>query len=123
MASRTRHALRFFDAPIKTTMRGKRLLEDSNTNKGSGFTEKERTDFQLVGLLPPQVNSLEEQVQRAYAQYRTHQTALGRNIFLTSLRDQNVVLYYRLIEDHLSEMFSIIYTPTEGEAIANYSQL
>lgn len=56
-------------------------------------------------------------------QYRTHRTDIGRNLFLASMKEQNTVLYYRLLQDHLKEMFSIIYTPTEGEATANYSRI
>ena len=74
-------------------------------------------------LIPSRINTLEEQTSRAYEQYLTHRTPLGRNVFMTSMKEQNTVLYYRLLEDHLKEMFSIIYTPTEGDAIADYSRL
>lgn len=102
---------------------GMSLLQTPFFNKGSAFSKEERQDFGLEGLLPSQINSLEEQVERAYDQYRTQHTPLGKNTFMTSLKDQNDILYYRLIQSHLKEMFPIIYTPTEGEAIANYSRL
>jgi len=99
------------------------LLETPLFNKGSAFTKEERETFGLTGLLPSRINTLEEQVNRAYEQYQTHRTPLGKNTFMTSLKDQNEVLFYRLILDHLKEMFPVIYTPTEGEAIANFSRL
>lgn len=99
------------------------MLNTPYLNKGTAFTEDERTQFDLNGLLPVKVNTLEEQVKRAYDQYNTHKTSLGKNTFMTSMKEQNEVLYYRLILDHLKEMFPIIYTPTEGDAIADYSRL
>ncbi len=110
-------------APIPCSLTGLALLQSPLYNKGAAFTKQERRDFDLVGLLPSNVATLEEQAQRAMQQYQTHRTEIGRNIFLTSMKEQNVVLYYRLLQDHLKEMFSIIYTPTEGEAIANYSRI
>jgi malate dehydrogenase (oxaloacetate-decarboxylating) len=62
-------------------------------------------------------------VKRAYEQYSSRPNDIAKNTFMTSMKEQNEVLYYRLILDHLKEMFSIIYTPTEGEAIANFSRL
>ena len=99
------------------------LLQTPYLNKGTAFTKEERKAFGISGLLPAQVSTLEEQMQRAYEQYHTHRTSLGKNVFLTSLKDQNEVLYYRILQDHLKEIFPIIYTPTEGEAIARYSRL
>jgi malate dehydrogenase (oxaloacetate-decarboxylating) len=63
------------------------------------------------------------QVQRAYEQYSQKTTDIGKNTFMTSLKSQNEVLYYKVIQTHLKEMMPIIYTPTEGKAIANYSRL
>ncbi|KAK5019495.1 NAD-dependent malic enzyme, mitochondrial [Cryomyces antarcticus] len=99
------------------------LLRSPYLNKGSAFTPEERHEFKLHGLLPPNVQTLEEQVERAYAQYSNCGDALAKNTFMTSMKEQNEVLYYGLIQDHLKEMFPIIYTPTEGEAIQNYSRL
>ncbi|KAK7528191.1 NAD-dependent malic enzyme 1 [Phyllosticta citriasiana] len=109
--------------PIDCALTGSALLNDPYFNKGSAFTPEERAEFKLHGLLPPNVQTLDEQVKRAYQQYRSHSDDLAKNTFMTSMKEQNAVLYYRLIHDHLKEMFSIIYTPTEGDAIANYSRL
>ncbi|CAI6334857.1 unnamed protein product [Periconia digitata] len=107
----------------ETTLTGNALLRTPYFNKGSAFTKAERDTFELHGLLPANVQTLEEQVKRAYAQYSSRSDDLAKNTFMTSMKEQNDVLYYRLILDHLKEMFSIIYTPTEGDAIANYSRL
>lgn len=69
------------------------------------------------------INTLKDQVERAYQQYSSRTNDLAKNTFMTSMKEQNQVLYYALLEKHLKEMFSIIYTPTEGEAIARFSQL
>lgn len=109
--------------PQECALTGAALLQCPYFNKGSGFPQHERETFSLVGLLPSRINTLDEQARRAYEQYQNCGTALAKNTFLTSLKDQNEVLFYRLVQDHLQEMFPVIYTPTEGDAIANYSRL
>ncbi|KAJ9633376.1 NAD-dependent malic enzyme, mitochondrial [Knufia peltigerae] len=109
--------------PQDCALTGTALLQTPYMNKGTAFTNEERKEFGLSSLVPARVNTLDEQVKRAYEQFQARRTALGKNTFMTSLKDQNEVLYYRLIQDHLKEMFPIIYTPTEGEAIARYSRL
>lgn len=99
------------------------LLKNASYSKGSAFPEGERREFGLRGLLPSRVQTLEQQVERAYDQYQERSTDIGKNTFMTSLKVQNEVLYYKLIQTHLKEMFPIIYTPTEGTAIAKYSKL
>ncbi|MCJ1426142.1 NAD-dependent malic enzyme, mitochondrial [Sticta canariensis] len=109
--------------PLECNLTGTALLTSPYYNKGSAFPPDERREFKLHGLLPPNVQPLESQVKRAYEQYSSCQDALTKNTFMTSLKDQNIVLYYKLIQNHLKEMFGIIYTPTEGEAIQNFSRL
>lgn len=121
--SKFSHLLLSTSGQLECALTGQALLQTPFFNKGSAFPNEEREAFGLTGLLPSRINTLEDQVKRAYEQYRTHHTPLGKNTFMTSLKDQNEVLYYRLIQDHLKEMFFVIYTPTEGEAIANYSSL
>ena len=72
------------------------LLETPAFNKGSAFTAEERKTFHLHGLLPPNVQTLEEQVIRAYSQYNSRPDALAKNTFMTSMKEQNEVLYYRV---------------------------
>ncbi|KAG0652187.1 NAD-dependent malic [Hyphodiscus hymeniophilus] len=109
--------------PQDCAVTGSALLNTPYFNKGAGFPADERTEFKLTGLLPQHVSTLEQQVKRAYQQYSSRQDDLAKNTFMTSLAYQNQVLYFRLIQEHLKEMFSIIYTPTEGDAIQNYSRL
>ncbi|KAF2168467.1 hypothetical protein M409DRAFT_65437 [Zasmidium cellare ATCC 36951] len=109
--------------PQDCALTGPALLHTPYLNKGTAFTSSERKEFDLVGLLPSAVNTLEDQVKRAYDQYSARRTPLGKNTFMTSMKEQNEVLYYKLIQKHLKEMFPIIYTPTEGDAIADYSRL
>lgn len=109
------------EGPIECDLRGFQLLNSPIYNKGSAFTIEERQAFGLTGLLPSQVNTLDEQVERAYQQFQYLKTPLAKNDFCTSMRIQNKVLYYELVRRHIREMLPIIYTPTEGDAIANYS--
>lgn len=102
---------------------GLELLNKPSFNKGSAFTSAERRAFKLETLLPTVVNTLEEQVSRAYGQFKMMPNNLMKNSFCQSMRDQNQVLFYALITKHLKEMMSIIYTPTQGDAIAQYSKL
>ncbi|EXJ85345.1 malate dehydrogenase (oxaloacetate-decarboxylating) [Capronia coronata CBS 617.96] len=109
--------------PLKVPLSGRLLLDSPFYNKGTCFTIQEREDFGLKGLLPTNIQKLDEQVTRAYQQYCNQPDDLQKNTFMTSMAEQNIVLYYRLIQDHMKEMFSIIYTPTEGDAIENYSRI
>ncbi|KAJ5404949.1 Malic enzymeNAD-binding [Penicillium sp. CMV-2018d] len=103
--------------------KGTSLLQSAQLNKGSAFPDNERSTFKLHSLLPPNIQTLDEQVQRAYQQYKSRPDDLAKNTFLASMKAQNEVLYYKLVQTHLKEMFSVIYTPTEGDAIQNYSRL
>ncbi len=120
---------RYSHLPLSTSgqmdcaLRGAVLLNHPMFNKGSAFPAEERHEFGLTGLLPASEQTLEQQVQRAYQQYSTRADDLAKNTFLTSLREQNYVLFYRLAQDYLKEMFSVLYTPTEGDAIQDYSRL
>ncbi|TKA67672.1 hypothetical protein B0A55_08649 [Friedmanniomyces simplex] len=108
---------------VFTTLTGSSLLQTPALNKGTAFPASERKEFGLQGLIPSRINTLDEQCQRAYDQYQSRPNALAKNTFMTSLKEQNEVMYYALIQRHLKEMFPIIYTPTEGEAIQNYSRV
>ncbi len=109
--------------PQDCALTGSALLRNPYLNRGTAFTIEDRDTFNLGGLLPTKINSLQDQVNRAYDQYQTHRTPLGKNAFMSSMKAQNEVLYYKLIQDHLKETFPIIYTPTEADAIADYSRL
>ncbi|KAI1872153.1 uncharacterized protein JN550_004356 [Neoarthrinium moseri] len=109
--------------PVDCAVSGTVLLNTPYFNKGSAHTADERRDFDLTGLLPTSVQTLEQQAKRAYQQYSSRQDDLAKNTFLTSMKEQNLVLYYKLLQDHMQEMFSVVYTPTEGDAIENFSRL
>ncbi|KAL5631430.1 hypothetical protein ACGC1H_007077 [Rhizoctonia solani] len=104
-------------------LQGEALLNNPKWNKGLAFTAEERKVFGLNGRLPSSVQTLDKQCKRAYQQYSSRESAVLKNSFLQSLKQQNWVLYYSLLARHLKEMMPIIYTPTEAEAIANYSHL
>jgi malate dehydrogenase (oxaloacetate-decarboxylating) len=106
----------------RTTLRGRQVLADPRINKGTAFSDGERGDLGLIGLIPAAHFTLGDQVARVYAQYRAQPDDLARNVTLTALHDRNEVLFYRLLTDHLSEMLPIVYTPTVGRAIQQYSQ-
>ena len=102
---------------------GQSLLENPIFNKGSAFSEKERDLYGLRGLLPPHIDTIEEQVARAYGAFLEAQDDLQRHIFLRQLQDTNEVLFYRLLLGHIEEMLPIVYTPTVGLACEQFSHI
>lgn len=106
---------------LETSLKGSDLQRAPCLNKGSAFTAEERRAFHLTGRLPESVESLDEQVKRAYHQYQEKRSNLGKNVFLNGLHDNNEVLFYKLVSEHLEEMLPVIYTPTVGEAVEKYS--
>src|SRR5262245_7151839 len=102
---------------------GMDLLDRPRLNKNTAFTEEERKKFGLHGLLPPQVESLDEQVVRAYEAYRRKDEDLERHIYLRALQDTNEVLFYRLLLDHVEEMTPIVYTPVVALACQQFSHI
>ncbi len=102
---------------------GPTLLETPLLNKGSAFTQIERENFNLAGLLPPRFETIEEQVERCYQQYSSFRDNLNKHIYLRAIQDNNETLYYRLVRDHIDEMMPIIYTPTVGDACEQFSDI
>ena len=100
---------------------GARVLEDPLTNKGTAFSEEERSGLGLRGLLPAVVETLEQQVRRRYRAYQEQPTDVARHINLRALQDTNEMLFYRLVSDHIEEMLPILYTPTVGLACQSFS--
>jgi malate dehydrogenase (oxaloacetate-decarboxylating) len=109
------------DGAWRTILRHRQVLADPRINKGTAFSDAERSSLGVTGLIPAGHMTLDEQESRVYAQYRRQTTDLARNVLLTEVRDRNEVLFYRVLASHLSEMLPIIYTPTVGQAIENYS--
>ncbi|HTW55712.1 MAG TPA: NAD-dependent malic enzyme [Thermoplasmata archaeon] len=103
--------------------RGMELLDSPTRNKGTAFTLEERAALGLHGLLPPYVETLDDQVARAYGAFRRKDDDLERHIFLRALQDTNEVLYYRLLLDHLEEMMPVVYTPVVALGCQEFSHI
>jgi malate dehydrogenase (oxaloacetate-decarboxylating) len=99
------------------------LLDTPLLNKGTAFTNEERTMLGLHGLLPPQVETLDQQVIRAYGAYQRKNDDLERHIYLRALQDTNEVLFYRLLLDHMEEMMPLVYTPVVALACEHFSHI
>jgi len=108
---------------IATSLSGQLLLDNPLSNKGSAFSIDERRELGLIGLLPAHFSTIEEQLTRTYENYQRKQSDLGRYVFLTALQDRNETLFYRLLEEHITEMMPIVYTPTVGEGCRQYSHV
>jgi malate dehydrogenase (oxaloacetate-decarboxylating) len=109
--------------PLYISYAGPSLLETPLLNKGTAFTEKERLTFNLIGLLPPRYESIDEQVERAYQQFSSFAKPVNKHIYLRGVQDNNETLFYRLLREHLVEMLPIIYTPTVGDACEHFSDI
>src|ERR1041385_3579299 len=111
------------ETTITTTLSGQLLLDNPLLNKGSAFPEDERRELGLAGLLPTHCSTIEEQLARTYENYRRKESDLERYVFLTALQDRNEILFYRLLQEHITEMMPIVYTPTVGEGCRQYSHV
>jgi malate dehydrogenase (oxaloacetate-decarboxylating) len=109
--------------PLYIPYAGSSLLETPLLNKGSAFSEEERSHFNLTGLLPPRFETIDEQVERAYMQYRSFETNLNKHIYLRAIHDNNETLFFKLVQANLAEMMPIIYTPTVGDACEQFSDI
>ena len=108
---------------LPTVLTGRQLLENPLLNKGTAFNYDERTDLDLHGLLPPHVESLDEQSHRTYKSFSLKPTPILKHIYLRSLQDTNETLFYSMVQDHLEEMLPMIYTPVVGQACQRFSDL
>jgi malate dehydrogenase (oxaloacetate-decarboxylating) len=102
---------------------GMDLLNRQGLNKGTAFTNDERSKLGLHGLLPPQVETLEEQVVRAYEAYKRKDEDLERHIYLRAVQDTDEVLFYRLLLERIEEMTPIVYTPVVALACEQFSHI
>ncbi len=107
----------------KKRPKGIDLLRDERLNKGTAFSEEERDALKLRGLLPPHINTLEEQEERVLWNLQHKPTPLEKYIFMIGLQDRNETLFYRTVIDHVYDLMPIIYTPTVGEACAKYGHI
>ena len=110
-------------ASFETSLSGYELLADPLLNKGTAFTETERNAFDLHGLLPPSIGTLDEQVSRRLQVLRGLATDLERYAFLRDLHDTNETLFFALLGQNLEELLPIVYTPTVGDGCQQFSRL
>ena len=103
--------------------KGSEWLNNPVFNKGTAFTEAERDALGLRGLLPPHVQTMDEQVQRVMANFHRKADDLERYIQIVGLQDRNETLFYRVVMDNLEEMMPIIYTPTVGKACQEFGHI
>jgi malate dehydrogenase (oxaloacetate-decarboxylating) len=108
---------------ISTPRKGEAVLTDSFLNKGTAFTAREREELDILGLVPPAIFSIEQQLKRVYESFCAKQTPLEKYVYLAGLHDRNEVLYYRLVHEHIDEMMPIVYTPVVGEACQKFSHI
>ncbi len=108
---------------VEVTLKAQEILRTPLLNKGTGFTDEERSELDLHGLLPSHVSTIEEQTERRYANFKSKPTDIEKYVYLTALQDRNEVLFYRVALEHCEEMLPFIYTPTVGDASLDYSNL
>ncbi|MEN3332963.1 MAG: hypothetical protein V7641_2328 [Blastocatellia bacterium] len=108
---------------LEVSLTGYDLLDKPLLNKGTAFPENERREFGLLGLLPPHAAAVEEQLERTYGHFKHKESDIERYIFLISLQDRNETLFYRLLQEHITEMMPIIYTPVVGQGCQQYSRI
>ena len=99
------------------------VLNDPFLNKGTAFTLEERKELELIGLLPPQIQTIDEQAEQVYAQYKSKEPLINKRRFLMEIFDTNRTLFYYLFSKHVVEFMPIVYDPVIAENIENYSEL
>ena len=108
---------------MRVSLTGSALLRLAATNKGTAYPDDERVALGLDGLLPPHISTLEEQITRVRAAYLREPTPIAKYQHLRALQDRNELLFYAVLERYLAEMMPIIYTPTVGDAVKQFSHL
>lgn len=99
------------------------LVGNPVLNKGMGFTEAERVEFDLHGLVPPRVATLQEQSDRSYEAFSNKKTELEKYLYLRDLQDSNETLFYYVLTQHVEEIMPIVYTPTVGLGCQRFSHV
>ena len=105
------------------SIKGQKLLRNPMLNRGSAFTQEERAAAGVRGLLPPAVETLELQAQRAIEQLRSYELPIHRYVYLDTLHNTNETLFYKVVSDYIEEVMPVIYTPTVGEACQKFSHI
>src|SRR3954470_1826906 len=102
---------------------GYRRLRDARANKGSAFTEAERREYRIEGLLPPSVCSLELQVARTHAELANLADDLQKYLLLSDLQARNETLFYAVLMSNPAAFMPVVYTPTVGEACQKFDRI
>ncbi len=123
MVKTRRYHLESMDEPLQVIVRGTDILNEPLLNKGTAFTNEEREQLGLRGLVPPKVTAIDEQVLRVLENFRRKTDPLEKFIYLTSLHDRNETLYYKVLTENLMEMTPIVYTPVVGAACQQYGHI
>ncbi|MEL6151068.1 MAG: NAD-dependent malic enzyme [Chloroflexota bacterium] len=108
---------------FSSTLRGEALLHDPALNKGTAFTMEERNRLGLRGMLPPQVQTIEQQEARVLENVRRKMNSLEKYIYMIGLQDRNETLFYHVVMNNLEEMIPILYTPTVGQACQAFGHI
>ena len=108
---------------VAVNVTGRMLIESPLLNKGTAFTLRERRELGVLGFLPPQVESIEDQVARCHRALRDKPTGIDKHIYLRQLQDENETLFYRLLSDYIDETMPIVYTPVVGQACQQFSHI
>ncbi len=112
-----------YRAPLPVRLRGSELVQSPMLNKSSAFTAAERRALGLEGILPTQVNTIEEQARRVYPRIHRIRRSLDKYVALAALQDRNEQLFHRVLWENLEEFMPIVYTPTVGLATSNFSHV
>ncbi len=123
MVKTRRYHLESKDEPLQVIVRGTDILNEPLLNKGTAFTNEEREQLGLRGLVPPKVTAIDEQVLRVLENFRRKTDPLEKFIYLTSLHDRNETLYYKVLTENLMEMTPIVYTPVVGAACQQFGHI
>lgn len=108
---------------LTTNLKGMAVLDRPLLNKSTAFTEEERRDLGLLGLLPPHVETISQQAARRYEAFCAKESPIEKHIYLRALQDTNETLFYRLLADHIEEMMPMVYTPVVGAACQQFSHI
>ena len=108
---------------MAVSQKGRPLLLNPMTNKGTAFTHREREELDIDGLVPPMACTIHQQMDRTYENFQAKTSNIEKFIYLSSLQDRNETLFYRLVYEHIDEMMPIVYTPVVGEACQKYSHI
>jgi malate dehydrogenase (oxaloacetate-decarboxylating) len=108
---------------LRISLSGFDLVNSPRLNKGTAFTDHERDVFDLHGLLPPHVGSLDEQIERRLEALRTQPNSFSKYSFLRDLQDTNETVFYSLLARNIEEMLPLVYTPTVGEGCQRFSEI